>query len=282
MNDLPPNTEGGSDLDDRYRSESALDDTRPSESVRRAVLDHAAQLAAGKRTEIFNARARRRWRGPALAGTLAAAVIVGLMVAQRFQPPSAPPASASNSAPAASTQIAPPAPAPTVGRDKEVPFANIAPAESTSDRAGRANSANPGDSGESAGSSTADALVSASAQRRAEAPAHAPSSSAAAIPMSTSKAVDPDVELRRAAQSGDVVRLQSALSGNPPINARDTDGRTALMLAVLSGQEQTVDLLLAHGADPNAADARGITPLRAALDGHWPTIAVALQRAGAR
>jgi len=35
--------------------------------------------------------------------------------------------------------------------------------------------------------------------------------------------------------------------------------RTALMLATLSGQARAVDLLLAHGADPNAADAQGVT-----------------------
>jgi len=40
--------------------------------------------------------------------------------------------------------------------------------------------------------------------------------------------------------------------------------------------------LLARGADPNAADARGITPLQAAVAGNHPAIVTALQRAGAR
>jgi ankyrin repeat protein len=41
-------------------------------------------------------------------------------------------------------------------------------------------------------------------------------------------------------------------------------------------------LLLAHGADPNAADTRGRTPLHAALAGNFLDIAASLERAGAR
>jgi hypothetical protein len=41
-------------------------------------------------------------------------------------------------------------------------------------------------------------------------------------------------------------------------------------------------VLLARGADPNAADAHGTTPLQAALAGHQGAIAAALQLAGAR
>jgi ankyrin repeat protein len=67
-----------------------------------------------------------------------------------------------------------------------------------------------------------------------------------------------------------------------PPDARDAEGRTALMLAVLRGQSHAVEVLLANGADPNAADARGTTPLQAALAGHQQAIAATLQRAGAR
>jgi hypothetical protein len=89
-------------------------------------------------------------------------------------------------------------------------------------------------------------------------------------------------ELRRAAETGDVAKLQSLLGKRPVIDARDEDGRTALMLATLNGQAAAVDALLARGADPNAADARGITPLQAAVAGNQPAIVTALQRAGAR
>jgi ankyrin repeat protein len=53
------------------------------------------------------------------------------------------------------------------------------------------------------------------------------------------------------------------------------------MLAVIGGQAQAVDALLARGADPNAADSTGTTPLAAALAANHPDIAAALRRAGA-
>jgi ankyrin repeat protein len=55
------------------------------------------------------------------------------------------------------------------------------------------------------------------------------------------------------------------------------------MLAVLQGHREAVDTLLAAGADPNAADLSGRTPLQAALaDAHSAAIATALEQWGAR
>jgi hypothetical protein len=55
-----------------------------------------------------------------------------------------------------------------------------------------------------------------------------------------------------------------------------------LILAASRGQAESVDMLLAHGADPNAADANGTTALKAALAAGQPAIAASLRRAGAR
>jgi len=92
----------------------------------------------------------------------------------------------------------------------------------------------------------------------------------------------PDAELRRAAEIGDIPHLQALLDKKTSIDARDESGRSALMLATLRGQSDAVDVLLAHGADPNAADADGTTPLQAAKAGDHPAIVAALQRYGAR
>jgi ankyrin repeat protein len=89
-------------------------------------------------------------------------------------------------------------------------------------------------------------------------------------------------ELRQAAEFGDIHGLQTLLEQRVSIDARDAGGRTALMLAVLHCHTDAVDALLAHGADPNAADAHGTTPLEAAVAGNQPAVAAALRRAGAR
>jgi ankyrin repeat protein len=100
--------------------------------------------------------------------------------------------------------------------------------------------------------------------------------------------MDTGVALRQAAEAGDMAALRPLLSSQADIqrgsaiDARDGNGRTALMLATLHGRRAAVDALLAAGADPNAADAQGTTPLQAAVAGGQPEIIAALQRAGGR
>jgi hypothetical protein len=95
MSESPPNPGEFDDVDEHYRRVTALEKGGPSESVRRAVLEHAARLAAesgaaeraGVEPATDNARntvvsigdARRRrprqtWWRPAALSTLAAAV----------------------------------------------------------------------------------------------------------------------------------------------------------------------------------------------------------------
>ncbi len=100
--------------------------------------------------------------------------------------------------------------------------------------------------------------------------------------------MDTAVALRQAAEDGDMETLRTLLSPqtdiHPPsaIDARDGNGRTALMLATLHGRREAVDALLAAGADPNTADVEGTTPLQAAVAGGQPEIIAALRRAGGR
>ena len=48
------------------------------------------------------------------------------------------------------------------------------------------------------------------------------------------------------------------------VDARDMDGSTPLMKAVLIGNRQFAEVLLDHGADVNARNIHGITPLMVA------------------
>jgi ankyrin repeat protein len=80
----------------------------------------------------------------------------------------------------------------------------------------------------------------------------------------------------------EVVKLY--LAKKPNVNARDVAGRSVLFFAVnFGGQVETVRLLLASGADPNAAAWRsnGETPLMLAASQGKTAIVQALLKAGA-
>ena len=340
MSESPPNPGEFDDVDEHYRRVTALEKAGPSESVRRAVLEHASRLAAervaaeraGVESATDSARnnvvgigdARRRtprrtWWRPAALSTLAAAGLAGLLIAPQFLPPHAPDKSASAPAsvppsvqPAAPEPSAPEQPAPADGgapaAEQNLAKRQMAPAaaskaaaqdelvaqdklqaqEQRSD-AGKANA--QGAAADSAEvpieARRARSQASSGAIASAAAPAPAPALQSApavqsAVPMAAARLLDPAAELRHAAGNGDMPALRAALERRPLIDARDADGRSALMLAVLHGRGEAVDALLAAGADPNAADVHGVTPLHAALNGEQADIAAALRRAGAR
>jgi ankyrin repeat protein len=74
--------------------------------------------------------------------------------------------------------------------------------------------------------------------------------------------------------------LQAALAGNVDVNALDANGQTALILAIQHNHVDIVRALLTHGANPNTADSRGFTPLRAARTRGNLAILAALERNG--
>jgi hypothetical protein len=305
MSKVPPSQDQPDDVADQYRRASALDPSRPSEAVRRAVLAHAAQLVAKRATRDEGSviKSTRRavnqaWWRPAILGTLAAAALAGLVVAPRFLALRSLPAAATPSAEgsvAAPTSVAQ---APDTRTDERAASAPAAGPEST---------AKPRASTRSADMPTARARPKVNAPVR-DGPAAVVAETASAAPRArgeaqstdalgaglearqrlgaavtpTNAAVDPAAAFRRAAEMGDLSGLKALLEKQADIDSRDAVGRTALMLATLHGQSNAVAVLLAYGADPNAADADGTTPLQAAKAGDHPAIVAALQRYGAR
>lgn len=276
MTSMPPDNQDPEDIDARYRQLSAADSARPHGAVSAAVIAHAARLAAERAAGVSSERrpgAFHGWRAP-LFGGLAAAALAGFLVIPRFtrldHPPvkaliqptaefTAPVAAAgapTSSAETASKRAAPRASAPV----KSQPQAQ-APAQATEldevivTGAERHQHQAPV-AGKTIGKAQADAAPQALVAERGEA-------------------------LRRSAGSGDLPGLRAVLDEQVSIDSRDSSGRTALLLAVLSGRDVVVSALLARGADPNISDAYGETPLHAAIAANRTEIVQELRRAGA-
>ena len=72
-----------------------------------------------------------------------------------------------------------------------------------------------------------------------------------------------------AAKSGDLARIQKELDKGTDVNAKNNNGDTPLLRALLFGHEEVAALLIAAGADVNAKTNSGRTPLHdAAYWGH--------------
>lgn len=64
-------------------------------------------------------------------------------------------------------------------------------------------------------------------------------------------------------------------------NAKDADGRTALMHAVLNGKDELIKLLISNGADVQAQDLQGNSALHFASQNYRVSAATLLLEAGA-
>jgi uncharacterized protein len=87
--------------------------------------------------------------------------------------------------------------------------------------------------------------------------------------------------LNTAASEGNVEEVRLLLKQGAPVDARDADGRTALVSAALAGREKVVKTLLAAHSDVDAADRDGLTALIAAAREDDVAMARVLLDAGA-
>ena len=67
--------------------------------------------------------------------------------------------------------------------------------------------------------------------------------------------------LLQATEAGDVVQMAALLAQGAEVNARNAHGWTPLHVAAAGGDPAVVALLLQHGADVHAQSHIGITPL---------------------
>ena len=88
--------------------------------------------------------------------------------------------------------------------------------------------------------------------------------------------IDALEQLQEAIESGDVSLLRKLLNQTDLTNYpfAGTEDRTLLHLACIFGERECVVELLTAGADPNAVDGNGSTPLAAATPGcsFWPKL----------
>ena len=88
----------------------------------------------------------------------------------------------------------------------------------------------------------------------------------AGILLSASQSILADGSLLMAAWDGDIATLQSILKDQVDVNSAQADGSTALAWAVYGDHGEAVDLLIHAGADVNAANIYGVTPLYLACE----------------
>ncbi len=71
-----------------------------------------------------------------------------------------------------------------------------------------------------------------------------------------------------AARQGALEAAQALADARADLNVQDPDGTPALTVAIVNGHHDVARLLLERGANPNIADAAGMTPLYAAVELH--------------
>lgn len=82
--------------------------------------------------------------------------------------------------------------------------------------------------------------------------------------------------LHHAASNGHTQIIREILLYNPPLDQRDSDNNTALLIAALDGHQVAVDLLIAAGADTCATNCQSHqTLLRAAIQSNLEATAIA-------
>jgi hypothetical protein len=85
----------------------------------------------------------------------------------------------------------------------------------------------------------------------------------------------------RLVSKGDRAGTEFVLDSGTPVDARDVNGDSALIIAARNGDPLMLDLLLERGADPDGQNRYGTTALMAASQEGYPRLVLRLLEAGA-
>ena len=352
--DQGPGDQTPDELLARYEQASALDDARPGAHVRVAVLAHARAVAqAQQQGEASNSPSWRLQALGSLAiiglvgmlylqfdrgsedereaafgaGSQPAAppVVVAAPVAAVDAVPAAkeaataPSIAATTRSAAAGAAPSPPAAAPPAARAAALALAPAlvpvptmpaaaerapaqAPAEGQAQRQTLPrDAAQPAaDLAKAGATQRQEALAAPVAELAAPAPALAPAPARTRAPTPASEAgadrsgsgtlasrrfaaesASLAQALRQAALVGDTAQIETLIARGAQLEAADEAGRTPLLLAVMQGQRAAVTRLLAAGANARAQDREGVTALRHAQSRAFAEIETLLRQHGA-
>ena len=90
----------------------------------------------------------------------------------------------------------------------------------------------------------------------------------------------PDISIHEAAGRGNIETVKQHLAAGTDVNAKDEEGWTALVYAIVKDREKIVELLIANGTDVNAKMSKGWTPLDIAIEFEHSEIADLLRKHG--
>ncbi len=102
-----------------------------------------------------------------------------------------------------------------------------------------------------------------------------------ALSLQTASATDPTERLFEAATQGTLEEATAALEAGADVNARDDNGVTPLMFALADNEPAMAELLIDQGADVEGRDEEGWSALMVAAAQHEPAVATTLIDHGA-